>query len=97
MSKLTHVGSQYGAPMGRSDSLPEDLAIRVKLSLVRMRMVDGCYDQGGAYWGLAGPQYGWMYRAENEDEAIEIFIRARSREEAKAAIVKRLPNATFYR
>ena len=96
---LRRVGGMYGAPMGRPDSLPDDTAEPVRLSLVRLVMVDGAYDTGGAYWGGWTPGAGGMYRAigDASETVVELFVRARTRDEAKAIIRQKLPEATFYR
>jgi hypothetical protein len=67
-------------------------------------MEDGCYDNGGAYWGAGNFQIGWMYHAydenafpEDRDTHGEVFIRAKSREEAKEMILEDFPDARFYR
>lgn len=91
--------SQYGASMGRADTLPENPAAPVRLSLVRLRWVDGDYDAGGAYWGhVAGT---WIYRslgdADDGDTVAELYVRAGSRDAAKATIRERVPGASFYR
>jgi hypothetical protein len=85
--------------MGRPDTLPENPAAPVRLSVVRLRWVDGDYDAGGAYWGhVAGT---WIYRAlgdaDDGDTVAELYVRAVSREAAKAAIRERVPGASFYR
>jgi hypothetical protein len=91
--------SQYGASMGRPDTLPDNPAAPVRLSLVRLRWHDGDYDAGGAYWGRTAGT--WIYRAigdaDGGDTVAELYIRAGSREEAKARILRRVPGATFYR
>lgn len=100
---LENVSSKYGAPMGRADSLPENVNQPVKLHLNKMRMVDSAYDTGGAYWG-ANLGTGDMYCAEKiagaegetENESARVFIRARDRESAKRSILRLLPNASFY-
>lgn len=92
MPKLSNVSSRYGAPMGR----PEHHAtqdIEVRFTLQRVRLNSGGYDCGGAYWGLGKPLY-W-YASGLED--VDGYLRAASREEAKAEIRHRYPKATFYR
>jgi hypothetical protein len=81
--------------MGRCDSLPSDLQTIGKLHLVKLRWVDGCYDEGGAYWGMGNP----IYRAygETETEVCEVFVRARGREDAKRQVLELVPLAKFYR
>jgi hypothetical protein len=83
-----------GAMMGRSDCLPMDRAESVKLRLERVRPCDGGdYDKGGAYWGdiYSRP----LYCAYND--TVTGYIRARTRELAKAVVLGNLPNARFYR
>lgn len=73
--------SARGADMGRRNLIGEP----AKLYLQRVRFVDSCYDPGGAYWGL--PCNLWCAFADGEDlnAATMIFVRARTREEAKKA------------
>ena len=92
--ELSRGYSQYGAQMGRRDNI-EDPDAPVKFHLVKMRLVDGGYDQGGAYWGLGDPM--WRAIGEDEDMVNEMFIRARTRDEAKAQVLETFPNAKFYR
>lgn len=92
-----------GAQMGRPDTLPDDPNAGLLLHLHLLTMSSGrAYDAGGAYWGAGSGKIGFMYCAETHDadpeaEYARLFIRARSRSEAKAQILKRLPNARFYR
>ena len=82
--------------MGRRALLPENPeTASPKLFLRYLPFVDGCYDQGGAYWGY--PQN--LYRAACYDAAgnvIEIFTRAGSHREAKQQVRELLPLAHFY-
>jgi hypothetical protein len=91
--------SQYGASMGRRDTLPENPAAPVRLSLVRLRWVDGDYDAGGAYWGRVPGT--WIFRAlgdaDDGETVAELYVRASGREEAKEKVRARVPGATFYR
>ena len=89
-----------GAQMGRSDNMPHpgnnDLEAPWKLHLVRLRWVDGDYDEGGAYWGGGqGDSIFWAY-GDVGDTAAEIFVRARTRAEAKAKVRARLLGARFF-
>ena len=78
--------------MRRRNVLPESpQTASPKLNLYRLPFVDGCYDEGGAYWGAPAD----IYRAAGEDT--EIFVRAASRDEAKHQVHEQLPNARFYR
>lgn len=88
-----------GAAMGRRDAIPDSTAAP-KLHLEKLRWVDGDYDQGGAYWGR-GCSGASIYRAEGEadgvDEQYDIYVRARTRAEAKQAIRLLIPKARFFR
>jgi len=94
------VGSQCGAPMGRG-SWTQHRDKPIKFHIARVRGYDGGdYDKGGAYWGnLYGhPLYQAFGYAQCEDEpAQRIFVRAETRDKAKAEILKTFPLATFYR
>lgn len=97
-----------GAQMGRRAYRPSEPNLVVKLRLVRLPFVDGCYDRRGAYWGC--PQNVWCatnrvdaqcgYRADGADGAgqlVEVFVRADDRVEAKANVRLVLTGAQFYR
>lgn len=96
--KLNEVDCKYGAPMGRRDILPDDCTVPCKLHLVRLRWFDGDYDQGGAYWGrvIGGSDVYWAYGDAAEVDA-QVFVWAKDREDAKAVVREKLPNARFYR
>ena len=83
-----------GAMMGRPTIVPENTTKPVKLHLHRVRLVDGDYDQGGAYWG-GGFGLDPLFCAFGD--GVQVFLRARHRTEAKAKIRHILPNARFYR
>ena len=89
---LERVNAKEGAPMGRQNKLPPDPSAPIKLRLHRLTMVDGDYDEGGAYWGGGGDPIRVAY-----DETVLIFVRAKTRYAAKAEVLKLLPNARFYR
>lgn len=93
--KPTEVDCKYGAPMGRRNVLPEDTNEPVRLRMVRLRFIDYAYDEGGAYWGIGNPIY--FAKGEASDVIVEIYVRAKDREDAKAQVTTLLPNATFYR
>lgn len=56
----------------------------------RLRMVDGDYDDGGAYWGGGGGPSGWVYCA-TDGANFRLFARAHSRDKAKAEFRTRTP------
>lgn len=84
----TNVSSKYGAPMGRNIRDPHLLG---KVSLRRVRLDQGGYDQGGAYWGHGQP----LFCAWN-DENPPVYVRATDRDTAKADLA-RMYEVTFYR
>jgi hypothetical protein len=67
-----------------------------KLHLQRMRIDSGGYDEGGAYWGTACER-GVMYVAFNDAGDVDVYVRARNRDDAKRQVLDRLPRARFYR
>lgn len=81
----------YDAPMGRHTG-PDYLDTTGPLYLRRIRINNGGYDDGGAYWGLGSP----LYYVEDHDGNSQ-FFRARNREAAKAKISADWPGARFYR
>ena len=129
---ITKVNCRYGAPMGRP-AYGHGEQPSTPFELRRIRINQGGYDDGGAYWGTGQPLY-WYYAytettvdtgrclfcnqgvrsAQNGDcrdssngehkfetttEEVEIsdYIRADSREHAKAIVVRKYPNARFKR
>lgn len=101
---LSHACSSRGADMGRPNLLPLDILSPVKLHLERLKWVDQDYDQGGAYFG--GGLGDFIYCAwgtplneisGNPFPPVQIFVRAKTRVEAKQAVREILSNATFYR
>jgi hypothetical protein len=80
-----------GSQMGLRDVLPEDRSKPIRLALIRLPFVDGCYDRWGAYWG--SPANVWCAHA----DAVIVFVRADSRNQAKATVQKRIPGARWYR
>lgn len=96
---LPYCVSQWGAPMGRIGNQSEP-DFPVKFHLRKMHLNSGGYDSGGAYWGLpVWPRVPYMWHAwgDGEEEEQEVFLRAWTREEAKAAIREGFPRAKFYR
>lgn len=103
-TKLSNGCSKYGADMGRR-SFHSDVKCARKFKLERICGAYQAYDNGGAYWGT-GANIGAVYMATADDTstdladestAVEWYLRATSREHAKAQIVARYPGARFYR
>jgi hypothetical protein len=101
---LPNASSKFGASMGRRSHLPSHAQLHCKLKLERVPMIEGgAYDRWGAYWGIS-PVGASLYiahgltDAENgEGEEVQLFLRATSRDKAKAEVLTKLPNARFYR
>lgn len=101
-----NVDCKYGAPMGRSDLMPGNMYAPIKLHLRRVRLVNGDYDAGGAYWGGAcgNPDnrlwVAWGHETDEENgimSLVRMTFRARSRDIVKAKIRELSPKARFYR
>jgi hypothetical protein len=92
---LTNASAREGAQMGRRNELPADPAAPCKLRLHRLAM-QGDYDEGGAYWGGGPSAAGVTWVAWNVD-GVRVFTRNRTREEARAAVLRLVPGATFWR
>ncbi len=86
------VSAKYGAPMGRASDLLADLTGKVHLRQVKL--VDGDYDEGGAYWG-GGPGVQPLFCLW-DDEGHVVYTRANSREGAKAWLTSVNRSVTFY-
>jgi len=95
---LPDVSSPRGAPMGRCSNITcgeEDHP--VKFNMEKLKLYDGDYDQGGAYWGhTPGTAIFWA-RGDGIEEVQELFVRATSRADAKAQVRGTFPNARFYK
>lgn len=64
LSKIVNkVDCKYGAPMGRGSNLPEEKPADKKVFDSAVPM-NGAYDKGGAYWGLAMNPVGNQLRVE---------------------------------
>ena len=74
----------------------------MRVSLQKVGLDNGGYDPSGQYWGL-GPSLYRVQRVDGErlsdwwDGRDSHYFRASSRPEAKAKVLKRWPDATFYR
>lgn len=82
-----NVSSKYGAPMGR----PGGETLTGKVHLCRVPLVDGGYDQGGAYWGTPDN----LFCLYNDD--CTRYLRASNRNDAKSQALIFWPNIKFYR
>ena len=95
--KADNACSMYGANMGRRD-WSVDRKTPCKFYLQRVRFVDRVYDLGGAYWGAPADLWcAWDPDPVGCDDQARMFVRAISREAAKAYVLEHYPNARFYR
>lgn len=92
--QFANVSSAYGAPTGRREfGDPGD----TPMALFRVNMVDGDYDDGGAYWG-GGRGVDPLYclrgtaRFEGTEEEVQRFVRAKSRAAAFLALQEDYPD-----
>lgn len=74
--QFNSVSCAYGAPMGRR-SAPDLDTTRGTVRLFKVNLDSGGYDDGGAYWGIAGSL--WCARDHNGDMQ---FTRASTRLQA---------------
>lgn len=83
--------SVRGADMGRPNHIEGNAE---KLHLQMVRFVDGDYDRGGAYWGRTTEALWCAFSPDNTqcDQSTMVFVRAKTREKAKAAVLYRLLN-----
>lgn len=88
-----------GSQMGRKNILPDNPTLPIKLRLVRLKWVDGDYDEGGAYWGNSNGTHIYWATGCRVDDAFssEVFVRATNRENAKREVKQLIPGAVFYR
>jgi len=86
--------------MGRPSEHSEHKGWSGRFHLQELPLVDYDYDKGGAYWGSGSLKSGWMYRAYCDtfpDNPVDLFIRATSRDAAKAQVLATYPNAVFFK
>ena len=94
--KASNASSVRGADMGRRDwGLIDHHEHPMTMYLQRVRLVDGDYDLGGAYWG--GPPSLPLFCAWAEDDEARVFVRAKDRNVAKLEVKQYFPNAKFFR
>lgn len=93
-----NVSSRYGAPMGRQNITDADPELPITLHLWTMKLVDGDYDVGGAYWGCGfNGEFLCVAFAKQEGViVVRIVLRAKNRKDAKAQVRETYPHAKFY-
>lgn len=65
----------------------------MKFYLERRRLDRGGYDEWSRYWGVGEP----LYYFEEANYEVSGFLRATTRNKAKAEIRRRYPGAKFFR
>lgn len=93
MPPLPPVNCAYGAPMGRHGRTAPNNDEPRRFYLQRLPLDAGGYDPGGAYWGFGDP----LYRYSDTSGEVEGYLRARTREAAKAQIREAYYTATFFK
>ena len=81
------VSCKYGAPMGRREYCDDDAA---RVHVFRVRMVDGDYDDGGAYWG--GYPSKPLYCVRDDNGLVQLFIRGHTRYEVLQYLAEHHPD-----
>lgn len=76
--QFENVDCSRGAPMGRSEWRADEPIAPRSVSVFRVRLDSGGYDDGGAYWGAGRP----LYCARDDAGAFRVFVRAMDRAEA---------------
>ncbi len=94
--KESPCGSARGAPFGRASwGLTEYRTRPTMMYLQRVKFIDGDYDLGGAYWGGYPSEPLFCAWAEGVDA--RVFVRAKTRDEAKELVKESFINAKFFR
>ena len=88
---MPDVSARYGAPMGRTPARPADCAEPLAVTLCRVDINPGGYDNGGAYWGTGAPLY-WV---ESVCGTLSEYFRAADRTAARAHVLASYPGARF--
>lgn len=81
--QFNDVSSARGAPMGRRTYMGQ--AGPRSISLFKVRLDHGGYDDGGAYWGI-NSRGTYLYCARTDDGEYRQFVRAASREDARQCL-----------
>lgn len=79
--QFPNASSRYGAPMGRPSFGDASECAPRSIALFRVRFVDSCYDDGGAYWGCCEPGE-YLYFARDAAGTYQASVRVANREEA---------------
>lgn len=80
-------------PAELAEEITDARAARNNVSLRRVYLDRGGYDSNGRYFGIGDP----LYIYSSEDMEIRDWVRARSRAEARAAVLRLHPDAKVRR
>ena len=87
--------TQRGAPLGDTNFHMADSP----LYLQRVRFIDHDYAPDGTYWGGTDTPLWCAFNGDDDEYAAghgtRIYVRAKTRDEAKAAVQRDYPTATF--
>ena len=83
MKQFELVNVKYGAPMGRHSYGEAKEISDKRISLFKVNLYDGGYDDGGAYWGVRDRGYSLYCARTDDDYSYQAFTNARSRSEAQ--------------
>jgi hypothetical protein len=86
--------------MGRATSTDHDKSESLKFRLAQVRLNNGGYDDGGAYWGHGAPLFVLECETDDADgyRLTRLFMRAPSRAQLKLDVLEHwFKNARFYR
>ena len=82
--------ARYGAPMGSTDMLDDS----PDLYLQRVNFIDGDYGPDGTYWGDNGTPVWCAFNAPIA-QGTRVYVRAKTRNDAKIAVLAKMPNVNF--
>lgn len=89
-----------GAALGRATiapRFPESQDFAGKVTLRRVYLNAGGYDRNGTYFGCDRPLFWYAASDPDGETIIDAMLRADSRADAKAQILRKFPRARFYR
>lgn len=107
--ELPMCSCKYGAPMGRENLVQGTYRTGIRMHMIKLRFVDYDYDAGGAYWGCGNPIY-WAVSDKTDGNfpikkwdgsfvpgRIQVFVRAKNREDAARQVMDCLPGCRVLR
>lgn len=86
MKQFEDVNYKYGVPMGRRSYGEAKEISDKRISLFKVNLVDGGYDDGGAYWGVRDRGYSLYCARTGDNCSYQAFTYANSRREAQTRL-----------